>query len=169
MCLPVYPALLPSLSFVTVQSQCSKGCNALASYCVWQGPIFTFIAQTLHSTLIEPSDVDFNVILSYNNNITNKDSLPADVRINVPFPYDCINGEFLGHVFWWHLRWDCPRSVWEVLITMIPMGFLTLGLLMWQWIADFDLIIGKCRIFMELRRRICFPDKVSLIAYFVVA
>ncbi|KAJ0053682.1 hypothetical protein Pint_01984 [Pistacia integerrima] len=92
--------LLPSLFFVTVQSQCSKGCDrALASYYVWEGSNLTFIAQTLHSTLLDPTDIDFKVILNYNKNITSKDSLPADVRINVPFPCDCINGEFLGHVF----------------------------------------------------------------------
>ncbi|KAJ0113334.1 hypothetical protein Patl1_01964 [Pistacia atlantica] len=92
--------LLPSLFFVTVQSQCSKGCDrALASYYVWEGSNLTFIAQTLQSTLLDPTDIDFKVILNYNKNITSKDSLPAGVRINVPFPCDCINDEFLGHVF----------------------------------------------------------------------
>ncbi|MED6137174.1 hypothetical protein PIB30_062623 [Stylosanthes scabra] len=39
-------------------------------------------------------------IVSYNNGtIKSKDSIISSTRINVPFPCECINGEFLGHVF----------------------------------------------------------------------
>ena len=39
-------------------------------------------------------------IVSYNKaTVPNKDSVQADIRVNVPFPCDCINGEFLGHTF----------------------------------------------------------------------
>lgn len=89
-----------SLICVTVESKCTKGCDtALASYYVWNGSNLTFIAQTLRSSLVDPNDVDFKSILSYNRQVSNKDSLLSETRINVPFPCDCINGEFLGHVF----------------------------------------------------------------------
>lgn len=89
-----------SLICVTVESKCTKGCDtALASYYVWTDSNLTFIAQTLRSSLVDPNDVDFKSILSYNKQVSNKDSLLSDTRINVPFPCDCINGEFLGHVF----------------------------------------------------------------------
>ncbi|KAH9744878.1 Chitin elicitor receptor kinase 1 [Citrus sinensis] len=92
--------IVPSLISVTVESKCTKGCDtALASYYVWTGSNLTFIAQTLRSSLVDPNDVELTTILSYNKQLPNKDSLPADTRINVPFPCDCINGEFLGHVF----------------------------------------------------------------------
>lgn len=99
----IFLLLLLSFCFVTVQSQCSKGCDALASYYVQEGVTLTSIAQKLESSLVDPSDVDFKVILSYNKNITNKDSIPAGIRINVPFPCGCINGEFLAHVFDYNL------------------------------------------------------------------
>ncbi|MED6169580.1 hypothetical protein PIB30_022518 [Stylosanthes scabra] len=39
-------------------------------------------------------------IVSYNNGtIKSKDSITSSTRINVPFPCECINGEFLGYVF----------------------------------------------------------------------
>ncbi|KAF2292255.1 hypothetical protein GH714_018188 [Hevea brasiliensis] len=41
-----------------------------------------------------------NTIVSYNRDrVPNMDSVQAGIRINIPFPCDCINGEFLGHVF----------------------------------------------------------------------
>lgn len=92
--------LVFSLCSLAVQSKCSRGCDtALASYYVWTGSNLTFIAQTLKSSLVDPNDLDFKVILSYNKQVTNKDSIAADVRMNIPFPCDCMNGEFLGHVF----------------------------------------------------------------------
>ncbi|KAL4298998.1 hypothetical protein AHAS_Ahas17G0056900 [Arachis hypogaea] len=53
------------------------------------------IASFMHSNVVPNS----NVIISYN-----KDKMPNNLpvsftRINIPFPCDCINGEFLGHVF----------------------------------------------------------------------
>ncbi|KAK6919320.1 hypothetical protein RJ641_015224 [Dillenia turbinata] len=38
-------------------------------------------------------------LLSYNTQIPNQDSVQSDTRINVPFSCDCINGDFLAHVF----------------------------------------------------------------------
>ncbi|KAK1418177.1 hypothetical protein QVD17_27319 [Tagetes erecta] len=43
----------------------------------------------------------------YNSNtIPNQDNLPSLSRINVPFSCDCINGEFLGHLFSYQLGSD---------------------------------------------------------------
>lgn len=100
LCMIFFVLIVPSLISVTVESKCTKGCDtALASYYVWIGSNLTFIAQTLRSSLVDPNDVELTTILSYNKQLPNKDSLPADTRINVPFPCDCINGEFLGHTF----------------------------------------------------------------------
>lgn len=47
------------------------------------------------SILTRPEDiVDYN-----KDTIPNKDSVKADIRVNVPFPCDCINGEYLAHTF----------------------------------------------------------------------
>ncbi|KAM4093129.1 hypothetical protein ACB094_06G091600 [Castanea mollissima] len=79
------------------ESKCSKGCDlALASYYVWNGSNLTFIAQMLQSDL----NIDPNTIVSYNKlTIPNQDSVKDNIRVNVPFPCDCIDDEFLGHVF----------------------------------------------------------------------
>ena len=79
------------------ESACSKGCDlALASYYVWNGSNLTFISQMLQSNL----NIVPNTIVSYNQlTIPNQDSVKDDIRVNVPFPCDCIDGEFLGHVF----------------------------------------------------------------------
>ncbi|KAI3703998.1 hypothetical protein L1987_74199 [Smallanthus sonchifolius] len=45
-------------------------------------------------------------ILKYNPTIPNQDSLESFVRINLPFSCDCINGEFLGHVFNYQLSYQ---------------------------------------------------------------
>ncbi|KAJ4977335.1 hypothetical protein NE237_002441 [Protea cynaroides] len=45
-------------------------------------------------------NTSIQAILDYNPQIPNQDFLKADTRINVPFsPCDCINGEYLTHVF----------------------------------------------------------------------
>ncbi|KAJ1410278.1 Reverse transcriptase zinc-binding domain [Sesbania bispinosa] len=47
------------------------------------------------SILTKPED-----IVNYNKaTIPNKDSVQSDQRANIPFPCDCINGEFLAHTF----------------------------------------------------------------------
>ncbi|KAL7185840.1 hypothetical protein ACSBR2_027742 [Camellia fascicularis] len=80
------------LSFcLTGESKCSKGCDlALGSYYVWNGSNLTFIANVTNDSI--------NDIMSYNQ-IANADSVLSGTRINVPFSCECINGEFLGHVF----------------------------------------------------------------------
>ncbi|KAJ6686869.1 CHITIN ELICITOR RECEPTOR KINASE 1-LIKE [Salix purpurea] len=92
--------LLLLLLCYSIESKCSKGCDlALASYYVQQGDTLTSIAKLMNSSILQSESIDFNTILSYNPQITNKDSIPALSRINIPFPCDCINDEFLGHFF----------------------------------------------------------------------
>ncbi|GKV46413.1 hypothetical protein SLEP1_g53400 [Rubroshorea leprosula] len=94
--------VLISLPFV-VQSSCSRGCDlALASYYVWQGSNLTFIAEVLQSSIVPANG--FDVILEYNKQLANKDSVLAGTRVKIPFPCDCINGEFLAHVFTYSIR-----------------------------------------------------------------
>ncbi|KAJ6403947.1 hypothetical protein OIU84_012196 [Salix udensis] len=92
--------LLLLLLCYSIESKCSKGCDlALASYYVQLGDTLTSIAKLMNSSILQSESIDFNTILSYNPQITNKDSIAALIRINIPFPCDCINGEFLGHFF----------------------------------------------------------------------
>ncbi|KAF9688274.1 hypothetical protein SADUNF_Sadunf02G0180600 [Salix dunnii] len=90
--------LLLLLLCYSIESKCSAGCDlALASYYVWQGATLTVIAEHMNSSILKSTD--FDTILSYNPQVPSKDSVPASIRIKIPFPCDCINGEFLGHFF----------------------------------------------------------------------
>ncbi|TKY49999.1 Chitin elicitor receptor kinase 1 [Spatholobus suberectus] len=89
--------LLPSLLFSTAESACKQGCPlALASYYLWRGSNLTYVSQIMPSSVLtKPDD-----IVSYNKDtVPNKDSVQALIRVNVPFPCDCIGGQFLGHTF----------------------------------------------------------------------
>lgn len=90
---------LSSIYFCSlVQSRCSRGCDlALASYYVLPGNELIPISQYM--------DTEISRILQYNpDTIPNQDSIASFIRINVPFSCDCINGEFLGHVFNYNIR-----------------------------------------------------------------
>ena len=89
--------VLMSVCCSIAESKCNKGCDlALASYYMWKDSNLTFIAQLFQSKL----NIDADTILSYNKKtINSKDSVQQGVRANVPFPCDCIDGKFLGHVF----------------------------------------------------------------------
>ncbi|XP_065875499.1 lysM domain receptor-like kinase 3 [Euphorbia lathyris] len=112
--------LLLSLCF-SAEPSCSKACDlALASYYVWQGTTTSFIAEIMKSNLL-PSE---NTIVTFNNQVPNKDSLPSFIRINVPFPCDCINNQFLGHVFQYNVRpgdtYDVVADTYYSNLTTIP-------------------------------------------------
>ncbi|KAF5193002.1 Lysm domain receptor-like kinase [Thalictrum thalictroides] len=80
-----------------VESKCSKGCaNALASYYLWNGSNLTFVSSVLKTSVDE--------ILLYNPQIPDKDRIQAFTRVNVPFSCDCIDKNFLGHVFNYDVR-----------------------------------------------------------------
>lgn len=84
--------LIP-LYFGAAMSDCGepRTCEALASFYVWSGSTVTLIANLFDTTP--------ETIVSYNDNVPSKDSIQSDIRINIPFSCDCINGSFLGHVF----------------------------------------------------------------------
>ncbi|KAI9082206.1 hypothetical protein K1719_035752 [Acacia pycnantha] len=88
--------------FASSKSQCSETCDrALASYYIQDGANLTYISKVMKSQLVSTPDD----IVSYNKDkVPNKDSLTALIRINVPFPCECINGEFLGHTFQYDVR-----------------------------------------------------------------
>ncbi|KAJ6941209.1 hypothetical protein NC651_007104 [Populus alba x Populus x berolinensis] len=95
--------LLLLLLCYSIDSKCSKGCDlALASYYVWQGATLSFIAEVMQSSILKPTD--FDTILRYNPQVPSKDNLSPLIRISIPFPCDCINGEFLGHFFTYIVR-----------------------------------------------------------------
>ncbi|KAL8239384.1 hypothetical protein R6Q59_015951 [Mikania micrantha] len=82
-------ALLFMISTPFVQSTCSRGCDlAFGSYYIEPGDNITSISWFMNTS---PSN-----ILKYN---PNEDNLLSYTRINVPFTCDCIDGEFLAHVF----------------------------------------------------------------------
>ncbi|KAF7146099.1 hypothetical protein RHSIM_Rhsim04G0048200 [Rhododendron simsii] len=87
----VLPFSLLIIFLTTVEPKCPKTCDlALGSYNVWPDANLTFIAEVSTNSIDE--------ILSYNkDNIPNKDFIGG--RINVPLTCDCIDDEFLGHVF----------------------------------------------------------------------
>ncbi|WJX59072.1 hypothetical protein P8452_44452 [Trifolium repens] len=103
--------LLATKSF-TAESKCSKTCNiALASYFLTNDSYsnLTYVSKIMQSNLVtKPED-----IVSYNTDtIKSKDSVQSFTRVNVPFPCDCINDEFLGHTFQYHVvRGDTYLSV----------------------------------------------------------
>ncbi|KAF7145080.1 hypothetical protein RHSIM_Rhsim04G0052000 [Rhododendron simsii] len=85
-----------SLCLTTVEPTCSKGCDlALGSYYVWYGSYTELIA--------EASGNSVNELISYNAGITEFFVMYYS-RIVVPFPCDCIDGEFLAHVFNYTVR-----------------------------------------------------------------
>ncbi|CAJ2651418.1 unnamed protein product [Trifolium pratense] len=81
----------------TTESKCTKGCPlALASFYAAKGSNLTYISSIMKSSILtRPED-----IVDYNDDIIpSKDSFIGDQRINLPFPCDCINNDFLGHTF----------------------------------------------------------------------
>ncbi|KAK1405447.1 Chitin elicitor receptor kinase 1 [Heracleum sosnowskyi] len=90
--------LILTTIFTHTKSQCSKSCGlALGSYYVRKNDTLTTISEIFGST-------DIDLILSYNKQVRNKDSIQAGTRIEIPFSCDCIDKEFLGHVFRYKVR-----------------------------------------------------------------
>nr|AEO18237.1 Bti9 [Nicotiana benthamiana] len=84
-----------SSNSLPVESRCNKGCDlALGSFFVWRGTNLIHISQ-LFSVSTRQEIIDYN----NKENIPNQDSVIAGTRINIPFSCDCLDGEFLGHVF----------------------------------------------------------------------
>lgn len=89
--------LLLECVFFNVESKCVKGCDlALASYDVPPIIMLQNITRFMQSNLVSNSEV----IISYNKGkIFNDNNIISYLRLNIPFPCECIGGEFLGHVF----------------------------------------------------------------------
>lgn len=85
--------------FFKVESKCVKGCDvALASYYIMPTIQLRNISNFMQSKIVLTNS--FDVIMSYNRDVVfDKAGLKSYTRINVPFPCECIGGEFLGHVF----------------------------------------------------------------------
>ncbi|XP_014509761.1 lysM domain receptor-like kinase 3 isoform X2 [Vigna radiata var. radiata] len=92
--------LLPLVLFSLVlaaESACKQGCPlALGSYYMWSGSNLTYISEVMSSSLLTTPD---DIVLYNKDTIPNKDSVQAFIRVNVPFPCDCIDGQFLAHTF----------------------------------------------------------------------
>ena len=96
----VFFLFLASSLFIA-ESKCTNACGlALASYYIWEGSNPTYIAQIMESEVVSGTDD----IVSYNGDtVPSKDYIKSTSRVNVPFPCDCIEGEFLGHIFQYSL------------------------------------------------------------------
>lgn len=98
-----------------VQSKCSRGCDlALGSYYIQSGSNLTAISKYLNTNI--------NNILKYNpTTIPNQDILPSNVRINVPFTCECIQNQFLAHVFSYEVQsqdtYDVIAEKWYANLT----------------------------------------------------
>ncbi|RHN57376.1 putative protein kinase RLK-Pelle-LysM family [Medicago truncatula] len=86
--------------FSKVESKCVKGCDvALASYHVMLPFTYQNITSFMQSKIVSVSSLS-DVIISYNKGKVSKNgNLFAFSRVNIPFPCECIGGDFLGHVF----------------------------------------------------------------------
>ncbi|XP_058211455.1 lysM domain receptor-like kinase 3 [Rhododendron vialii] len=85
-----------SLCLTTVEPTCSKGCDlALGSYYVWTDAYTRLVAEVSGNSV--------NELISYNPGTTERFILSGS-RIVVPFACDCIDGEFLAHVFTYTAR-----------------------------------------------------------------
>ncbi|KAK8507730.1 hypothetical protein V6N12_074296 [Hibiscus sabdariffa] len=123
--------LFISFSSISVESRCSRGCDlALASYYLWLGANLTFISEVLNSSLVPFSTLNFDPILIYNRQVPNRDSVQAFTRINVPFPCDCINGDFLGHMFTFSVR---PGDTYDKIASEYYSGLTTA-----DWLQRFN-------------------------------
>ncbi|CAA7037200.1 unnamed protein product [Microthlaspi erraticum] len=91
---------LPSTQFFAVESKCLGSCDsALASYYIWNGSNLSVINQYLDSPSAPYDSINFDPILSYNRDITNKDLIQMGSRVLVPFPCECQPGDFRAHTF----------------------------------------------------------------------
>lgn len=91
--------------FLAVESKCAGSCElALASYYVWNGSNLSVINQYLNSPAAPYDSINFDPILRYNREITNKDLIQMGSRVLVPFPCECQPGDFRAHTFRYRVR-----------------------------------------------------------------
>ncbi|RHN57369.1 putative protein kinase RLK-Pelle-LysM family [Medicago truncatula] len=87
---------------ITSESKCNKTCDlALASYYIRPGTTLANISKVMQSNVVSKAE-DISIYNIYT--ILSVDSVQVYTRLNVPFPCDCINDEFLGHTFLYKLR-----------------------------------------------------------------
>ncbi|KAG0502611.1 hypothetical protein HPP92_002683 [Vanilla planifolia] len=90
-----YLFLLPLLASILslTESTCSRGCElALASYYVSPNTTLSHVSSIF-------GNASYGDILQYNHGIIDGGSILTGSRINISFPCDCINGDFLGRTF----------------------------------------------------------------------
>ncbi|XP_058748314.1 lysM domain receptor-like kinase 3 [Vicia villosa] len=93
--------LLASKSFIA-ESKCSKTCDlALASYTIPVGVDLAYISNTMQSKVVSKRE---DILIYNSDTMSNPDVILSHSRVNVPFPCDCINDEFLGHTFLYEVQ-----------------------------------------------------------------
>ncbi|XWS75771.1 hypothetical protein CRYUN_Cryun01aG0120900 [Craigia yunnanensis] len=71
-----------------------------------------------------------DTILEINKEVAGEDRLEAFTRVNVPFPCDCINGEFLGHIFEYEVK---PSDTYEKIASLYYSNLTTV-----EWLQQFN-------------------------------
>jgi len=87
---------------ITSESKCSKTCDlALASYLIGPGTNLDNISKVMQSKVVTKAQ---DIFIYNTDTIPSRYSVQVFERVNIPFPCDCINDEFLGHTFLYKLR-----------------------------------------------------------------
>lgn len=101
-----------------VESRCSQGCDALASYYIWPGTNLTFISSVFSTTISN--------IMSHNPQISDQNAIQAYSRLTLPFSCGCINNEFMAHRFVYEVR---PGNYYERIAEVYYSNLTTVGML----------------------------------------
>ncbi|KAL7103050.1 hypothetical protein ACP275_08G156600 [Erythranthe tilingii] len=101
-----------------IKSQCTDGCDSLASYYVWSGSNLTFISKVFSTTV--------NAVVAQNPQITNPNLIQFGSRVKIPFSCGCINNQFMGRRFNYQVK---PGNVYKTIAELYFSNLTTVDLL----------------------------------------
>ncbi|XP_012841974.1 PREDICTED: chitin elicitor receptor kinase 1-like [Erythranthe guttata] len=101
-----------------IKSQCTDGCDSLASYYVWSGSNLTFISKVFSTTV--------NAVVAQNPQITNQDLIQFGSRVKIPFSCGCVNNQFMGRRFDYQVK---PGNVYKTIAELYYSNLTTVDLL----------------------------------------
>ncbi|XP_060218009.1 lysM domain receptor-like kinase 3 [Lycium barbarum] len=91
--------------YCVADSRCTEGCAlALASFTIYVGPddykeeVVSQISGRLFSNISATEILSYSSFINHRA-VTRKINMGVTRKINIPFRCDCLNGEYLGHVF----------------------------------------------------------------------
>ncbi|KAL7142821.1 hypothetical protein ABFS83_08G150100 [Erythranthe nasuta] len=101
-----------------IKSQCTDGCDSLASYYVWSGSNLTFISKVFSTTV--------NAVVAQNPQITNPNLIQFGSRVKIPFSCGCVNNQFMGRRFNYQVN---PGNVYKTIAELYYSNLTTVDLL----------------------------------------